>query len=148
MFVKNLTAITLSSILLLCANSVSASPNEPPSANGGVRTDYNDPNNLVAVVGNIYKQVSGSLAREDRLTHTKTAIYAASALDTGSVIEWSNPKNNTAGKIQIIKTRPVQGGICRLLFTQVEKDGTIRNYTEYACKTMDSRFWTFYLARE
>jgi surface antigen len=149
MFAKNLAAHILSLTLLLCASSVFAGPtNEPLSATAGVRTDYTDPNNMIAVVSNIYKQMSGSLDSEDKLTHTKTVIFAAANLDTGSVIEWSNPKNHTAGKVQVIRTKPVQGGVCRLLFTQVEKDSNIRDYSEYACKTMDSRFWTFYLARE
>jgi surface antigen len=149
MFAKNLTARILLLTLLLCANSVSAGPtNEPLSATAGVRTDYTDPNNLIAIVSNIYKQSTGSLDSQDKLTHTKTVIYAAANLDTGSVVEWTNPSNNTAGRVKVVRTKPVQGGVCRLLFTQVEKDSTIRDYSEYACKTMDSRFWTFYLARE
>jgi surface antigen len=149
MFAKNLTVHILLLTLLLCASSVSAGPtNEPLSATAGVRTDYSDPNNLIAVVGNIYKQSVGSLDSQDKLTHTKTVIFAAANLDTGSVIEWTNPSNGTAGRVKVIRTKPVQGGICRLLFTQVEKDRAIRDYSEYACKTMDSRFWTFYLARE
>lgn len=140
-----MVAIVLSA-LTLCANA--SDVNTPPSANGGVRSDYAETSNVFALLGNLYKYSSGSLTGEDKKKHTQTVIFAAANLDTGSVTEWYNPDTNTGGRIYIVMTKPVQGGFCRLLFTQVEKDGNIRDYSEYACKTMDSRFWTFYLARE
>jgi surface antigen len=81
---------------------------------------------------------------DDYRTHVRTVIMAASSLDTGSVAEWVNEDSGNAGKVRIVRTHPVQGGFCRLLFTQVEKGSRIYEYSEYACKTMDSQTWTFY----
>jgi len=142
MFVRNLTALILSSALILCNNTF-AGTLTPISATAGVRTDYTEPNNIISIIGNIYKQATGSLSSDDQKQHIRTVIFAASNLPTGEVIEWSNPANGTAGRVKVVMTKSVQGGYCRMLFTQVEKDNTIRDYTEWACKTIDSKFWTF-----
>jgi surface antigen len=140
MYVKN---ITVSTLLLTAALCASAGTLVPISATGGVRTDYNEANSVVTVFSNVYKQATGTLNRDDTLTHTKTVIFAASNLETGQTVEWTNPANSTAGRVKVVMSRPAQGGYCRMLFTQVEKDNVIRDYTEWACKTIDSKFWTF-----
>ena len=143
MFVRNTMARLLLLTLILSASAAHAVTTIPLSATAGVRTDYSEPNNFIAVLGNIYKQASGSLSNADQKQHIKTVIFAASNLETGSVAEWTNPENGTAGRVKVVMTKPVQGGYCRMLFTQVEKDNTIKDYTEWACKTIDSKFWTF-----
>jgi surface antigen len=140
MYVKN---ITVSILLLTASLCASAGTLVPISATAGVRTDYNEANSIITVISNVYKQATGTLSSEDTLTHTKTVIFAANNLETGKAVEWTNPNNGTAGRVQVVMTKPVQGGYCRMLFTQVEKDHTIRDYTEWACKTIDSKFWTF-----
>ena len=134
-------AIILLSILPLCVRADNTLI--PPSAVGGVRSDYSETTSVLAMATNIYKQGSGALSGRDRQMHIKTVIFAASWLETGSTAEWTNPDNGTAGRVKIVMTRPAQGGYCRLLFTQVEKGGHIREYSEYACKTIDSQYWSF-----
>lgn len=141
MRVVNLMVCTM---LLTLANFASADTRIPPSAEGGAPSDYGSSTSLFSIASNFYKQVTGSLTGEDRKMHINTIIYAASNLDNGDVAEWSNPNSNSAGRIKIALTMPVQGGYCRLLYTEVEKDYKIREYQEYACKTIDSQFWTFY----
>lgn len=131
-------------MLLTLANFASADTRIPPSADGGAVADYGSSTSIVAIASNFYKQVTGSLNGEDRRLHINTVIYAAGNLDNGDVAEWSNPNSNSAGRIKIAHTLPVQGGFCRLLYTEVEKNDNIREYQEYACKTIDSQFWTFY----
>ena len=143
MFARNTTARILLLTLTLSASIANAGTLIPLSATAGVRTDYNEPSNAIAIISNIYKQASGSLSSADQKQHIKTVIFAASNLETGATAEWTNPDNGTAGRVRIVMTKPVQGGYCRMLFTQVEKDNTIRDYTEWACKTIDSKFWTF-----
>lgn len=143
MFVRNLVAFMTSLTLLLFANSVKADVFTPYSATAGVREDFLSPVSLLSVTHNLIKQASGSLDYDDQRMHTKTLIYAAANLETGQQAEWSNPSNGTAGRVKIMMTKPVQGGYCRLLYTLVEKEGNIRDYSEYACKTIDSQFWTF-----
>jgi surface antigen len=141
--VKSLAVITISLSLGLFPSKVSADTRIPLSATGGVRSDYNDPSNAIAIFGNMFKQVSGSLSRRDTETHIRTVIFAASTLPTGEIAEWYNPDTGSGARIKVVFTKPVQGGQCRMLFTEVEKRGKVREYTEYACKTIDSQFWTF-----
>jgi surface antigen len=143
MFVRNTMARLLLSTLILSASAAHAVTTVPLSATAGVRNDYIETSSIFALLTNVYKQASGSLSSEDQKQHIKTVIFAASNLETGSVAEWTNPANATAGRVKVVMTKPVQGGYCRMLFTQVEKDNVIRDYTEWACKTMDSKFWTF-----
>ena len=126
--------------LTVCAN---ANNHIPISATSGVRTDYNNSDNVINIATNLFKLVSNRLSRDDQETHIKTVLYAVSVLETGQEAEWSNPNNKTAGRVKIILTRPVQGGYCRTFFTQVEKNYKIQEYTEQGCKTIDSQFWTF-----
>ena len=88
--------------------------------------------------------VFAGLYGDDYRTHVRTVVMAASSLDTGTAAEWVNESSGNAGKVRVVRTMPVQGGFCRLLFTQVEKGSKIYEYSEYACKTMDSQTWTFY----
>jgi surface antigen len=143
MSAKNLMAVMILLSLLGYAESVKADPRIPLSATAGVRTDYMDANNIFSMGVNLFRQATGTLPAEDRNTHIKTVIFAASTLDNGQIAEWSNPANGTAGVIKVVLTKPVQGGYCRKLYTQVEKGGRVRDYTEYACRTIDSQFWTF-----
>lgn len=133
MRVKNLMVLTVSLILALCANTAfSRDFSEIPlSARGG---------------GFVYELFYG-LMGDDRKMHVSTVILAASSLDTGAVAEWHNPDSGNAGRVKVVMTKPEQGGRCRLLFTQVEKGNTIREYEEYACYTMDSPYWRFYEPR-
>jgi surface antigen len=137
MRVENLTVALILSTLAGFAN---ANTLVPPSANGGARNDYTD-----SGIGNLFKSITGSLNGQDRRVHINTVIYAAAMLDNGEVAEWDNPKNGTAGRVKAVLTKPVQGGFCRQLYTEVEKDGYVREYIEYACKTIDSEYWSFYL---
>lgn len=143
MSVKNLVAFTMLWSLFTLGNTAQADVFTPPSATAGVRDDFLTPNSIFAVAGNLLKQASSSLPREDQITHTKTLIWAASNLQNGQMAEWNNPNNGTAGRTKIVLTKPVQGGYCRMLYTLVEKEGIVKDYTEYACKTIDSQFWTF-----
>lgn len=143
MRVKNLMASLMLLTLGLSGNVQARDVTVPLSATGGVRIDYEHSSNAIAIISNLYKQVSFSLGYQDRLQHTKTMIYAASVLDTGETALWSNPDNGTAGRMRVVMTRPAQGGVCRLMFVEVEKSGHVREYQEWACKTIDSQFWTF-----
>jgi len=138
-------AVMMSLSLLGFADPAEADVRVPPSAVGGARSDYVGPTSAIAVITNLYRQFDGSLPREDRDTHIKTVIFAAAALDNGRVAVWSNPANGTAGRVKVVLTKPVQGGYCRLLYTEVEKSNQIREYSEYACKTIDNQHWTFSL---
>ena len=143
MSVKNLVASMMLWTLATLGSTAYANVFTPPSATAGVREDFLTPSSVFAVASNLIKQASGSLSWEDQIMHTKTLIWAASNLQNGQMAEWSNPNTGSAGRTKIVMTKPVQGGYCRMLYTLVEKDGNIRDFTEYACKTIDSQFWTF-----
>lgn len=115
----------------------------PISATGGVRSYDHNADSVIGSIFFIFNHISYSLGYEDRETHTKAIIYASSNLDNGEVAEWYNSVTGTGARIKVLATRPVQGGFCRDLITEVVIKGESRNYSERSCKTIDSRFWTF-----
>lgn len=118
----------------------------PLSATGGLRDhSTNRFTNVLEGVVYMLNSFSHSLNYVDQQTHTKAMIFAAENLDNGQITEWNNPSNATAGRIKVMMTKPVQGGVCRLMFVQIEMRNNIKDYSEYACKTIDSQFWTFSL---
>jgi surface antigen len=143
MFVKSSQALAKFLILFSIASTSWASVFTPLSSTNGVRQDYNDNSNIVAVMINIFKVVSGTLSTVDQQTHTMTVMHAMQNLDNGEITEWHNPAKDTAGRVQVVMTYPVFGGYCRKFFTEVRIGNTIREFSETGCKTMDSPYWNF-----
>lgn len=144
MLVKNLMGLAKFLIPLSIASTVwAADISMPLSATNGVRTDYTPNNSIFAIGSNLYKSISGSLSKKDQETHVMTVIYALENKDNGEIARWYNEADDTAGRIKVVMTYPVQGGICRRLFTEVRIGSTVREYSEQGCKTMDSKFWNF-----
>lgn len=143
MLAKSFQVITKFLILFSIASTAQADVNVPLSATNGVRQDYHTNTGLITLGVNLFKSFSGSLSSEDKQTHIMTVMNAMQNLDNGEIAEWYNPVNDTAGRVRIVMTYPVQGGICRRFFTEVRIKTHIRDYEEQGCKTMDSRFWSF-----
>jgi surface antigen len=143
MLVKSSQVLAKFLILFSIANTSWASVFTPLSTTNGVRQDYNDNSNIVAVAVNIFKVVSGRLGAQDQETHTMTVIHAMQNLDNGEITEWHNPEKDTAGRVQVVMTYPVFGGYCRKFFTEVRIKNNIREFNETGCKTMDSPYWNF-----
>lgn len=146
MFAKGLMALTMLLSLSGLTNYAIADTRVPLSATGGLRD--HSANGFTSVLEGIVYMMNNfnhSLNYVDQQTHTKAMIFAAEHLDNGQVTQWSNPSNGTAGRIRVMMTKPAQGGFCRLMFVQVEINNNIKDYSEYACKTIDSRYWTFSL---
>lgn len=143
MLAKSFQVITKFLILASIASTAYADTTVPLSATNGVRQDYQPNGSIIAIGVNLFKVFSGSLNAEDKQTHTMTVLNAMQNLDNGEIAEWFNPANDTAGRVRIVMTYPVQGGICRRFFTEVRIKNHIRDYEEQGCKTMDSRFWSF-----
>jgi len=147
MFAKNLMAAMMLSSLLGFTSVSLADTRIPPSAVGGIRTDLTGSTSVLDGVFYLVNMMRYSLPYEDQATHTKTLILAAQSLENGQIAEWINPSNSTAGRTKIILTRPVRGGFCRLLYTEIEIKDRYREYSEYACKTIDSEYWSFHTAK-
>ncbi len=143
MLVKSFRVLVKFLIPLSIASSAWADVNVPLSATNGVRQDYQSNTSIVALGVNLFKVFSGTLSSDDKQTHIMTVIHAMQNLDNGEIAEWYNPANDTAGRVQVVMSYPVQGGICRRFFTEVRIKNHIRDYSEQGCKTMDSRFWSF-----
>ncbi len=143
MLAKSFQALVKFLILLSIASSALADINVPLSATNGVRQDYQNNSSFIAIGANLFKAFSGSLSSEDKQTHIMTVVHAMQNLDNGEVTEWYNPANDTAGRVSVVMTYPVQGGICRKFFSQVRIKNHIRDYNEQGCFTMDSRYWSF-----
>lgn len=143
MLAKSFQVLVKCLILVSIASPVYADVNVPLSTTNGVRQDYQPNGSILAVGINLFKMVSGSLGSADRDTHTMTVVHAMENLDNGDVAEWYNTVNDTAGRVRVVMTYPVQGGVCRKFFSEVRIKNTIRDYNEQGCKTMDSRYWSF-----
>jgi surface antigen len=115
----------------------------PLSVTNGARHDYMSSNSVIGIGVNAARLISGSLNHEDRQTHLSAVMFAMQHSDNGETVSWYNTREDTAGRIQITVSFPVQGGICRRFFTEVRIKDRVREYEEQGCKTMDSRFWTF-----
>jgi surface antigen len=143
MLAKSSRALVKFLILVSIASTAHADVNIPLSATNGVRQDYQGNTSVVAVVVNMFKAVEGSLSHEDKQTHIMTVIHALQNSDNGEVSEWYNPSTDSAGRVSIVMTYPVQGGVCRRFFTEVRIKHRIREFSEQGCHTMDSRYWSF-----
>lgn len=132
------------SMLSIPFGYASADTRVPISATGGARDyDHSNPTSVIESIFFLINYIGHSLPHEDRETHTNAMIYAAHALENGEVAEWYNSLNDTGARIRVLSTRPVQGGFCREMVTEVVIKGSARQYSERACKTIDNRFWTF-----
>lgn len=143
MLAKSFQVLVKCLILLSIANTAHADINVPLSATNGVRQDYQSNTSFVALGVNLFKVFSGSLNSEDKQTHIMTVVHAMQNLDNGEIAEWYNPTNDTAGRVRVVMTYPVQGGVCRRFFTEVRIKNHIRDYNEQGCLTIDSRYWSF-----
>ena len=144
MLAKSFQALTKFLILAFIASPARAgNVFTPLSVTNSVRNDYLSSNGVVSIGVNLAKLVSGSLDAEDRQTHLSAVMFAMQHSDNGETVQWYNTANDTAGRIRITVSFPVQGGICRNFFTEVRIKDKIREYEEQGCKTMDSRFWVF-----
>lgn len=130
-------------MLLIPFGFANADTRIPISATGGVRSYDHNADTIIGSILFVFNHLNYSLGYDDRETHTKAMIYASGNLDNGEITEWYNSVNDTGARIRVVATRPAQGGFCRDLITEVVIKGESRNYSERACKTIDSRFWTF-----
>jgi len=143
MLAKSSQALVKFLILVSIASTAHADVNIPLSATNGVRQDYQNNTSVLAIVFNLFKAVEGSLSYEDKQTHIMTVIHALQNSDNGEVSEWYNPSTDSAGRVSIVMTYPVQGGVCRRFFSEIRIKQRIREFNEQGCHTMDSRYWSF-----
>lgn len=144
MLAKSFQVLTKFLILVLLVSPVQAgNVFTPLSSTAGVRNDYQPNSGLLSLGLNLMKSLSGQLSSEDQKTHTMTVMFALENIDIGETAVWYNPAEDTAGRIRMMHTQPVQGGYCRSFFTEVRIGKNAREYTETGCKTIDSQFWNF-----
>lgn len=144
MLAKSFQVLTKFLILASIASSAAASTVFTPiSATNGVRTDMQSTPGVVTIGINLAKAWSGRLSYEDQQTHISAVLFAMLNADHGEIVQWSNPSTDSAGKIVVTVSFPVQGGVCRRYFSQLRIKEKIREFDEQGCKTMDSRFWQF-----
>lgn len=143
MLVKSFLVSVKFLILISIASPALANVNIPLSATNGVRQDYQANTSFISLGVNLFKVFSGSLGFEDKQTHIMTVMHAMQNLDNDEIAEWYSAQNDTAGRVRVVMTYPVQGGVCRRFFTEVRIKNHIRDYTEVGCKTIDSQYWSF-----
>jgi len=145
MLVKKMMVLgKLLTILVLTANTALAdTTNEPISALGGVRSDYDQTGSPLGIIFNFAKYAKYSLNKQDRQKHIETMIFALENLDNGEVVEWHNVQDDTHGRIKMIYGYDISGGYCRKMFTEVRIKDRYRDYEEQGCRTVSSNYWNF-----
>jgi len=144
MLAKSFQVLTKFLILIsLASPAVARDIFTPISATNGIRQDYQANTGFIDLAVNLGKFLSSQLDREDQQTHTMAVLFAMENADNGETTVWYNNRNDTAGRIRVILTQPVQGGYCRRFVTEVRMGKTVREYNEQGCRTIDSRFWNF-----
>lgn len=143
MRVQNLMVALKFSILLVICNTALANDTIPLSTTNGVYKEHSGAPNSIGTFVKLYKFFQGNLNREDRETHTMTVLHAMDNLENGEVAMWHNDREKTAGRVRVVVSYPVQGGVCRKFFTQVQINGEIRDYSEEGCRTMSTPYWIF-----
>lgn len=117
---------------------------EPQSGNYSTRQDYyTGTPSMVGFITNFSKWMSGSLDSESSVLHKKAMYFAAQYSKNGELVTWTNKKQTEMGRIKVVSTIPVQGGICRRMLIELTVGNSSRNLTETACYNISTNKWNF-----
>ena len=100
----------------------------------------------VSSTSNLYAKLINEL--QYRLTDEQkrkqtAAVYGALNSDYGVVFKWY--ERNARGAVKAVHGYPRNNGYCRVIFSQIESNGSVRQFQETACtKRTNSGNWKFY----
>ena len=120
-------------------------PNQSSSSKRSVTQDYIRGNeSLAALVSNVIRWSAGKLDEESKRLHNTAIFVTLERAKNGEIVSWKNPKQNTSGKIKVVKTISHGEGFCRYMMMQIVKDDTPRELKETACYNNNNGKWYFY----
>lgn len=147
MSVKNLMAvgkwlILLSSLLLTACGTPTKTTNSL-STHKSVSHNYTHAGTSVEIWYNFVRNNMGKLSKEDMKKQDQAVFFALNNLEEGKVVAWHNMEKDTHGFVKIVASYPHGSGYCRVVFTQIQKKGKVRDFKETACKDVAYQGWQF-----
>ena len=147
--------IILTSLTLLTHCSVGSTKKvnlDLADTNGSLITDYM-PNpimlgdrlqmQLPAYLWNGVQYLKFSLKKEEKLLHQSAVFHALNNTENGAITSWYSKKRQANGKVRVIHSYPISGGVCRTYQAYIKVNGLARHMTNNACKHYSAVTWQF-----
>lgn len=107
-------------------------------------TTYIDgPPSFLKYLGNFLRWSLGNLDSESKKLHERSVLFAVEHSQNGQLVTWQNSKGTEYGRIKVVSTLPVNGGICRRMLIETTVGKNTRNHTETACYNVSTNKWHF-----
>lgn len=125
-------------------DTLSGSEN-PLSGNYSTTETYVNIDNapLVSGIYNIMRHAGGELDSESQELHNRSVYLTLENAKNGEVVRWNNPEMNTSGRMKVVLTTAVRGGICRRMLVELTVNRQSRNVLETGCYDRSSESWRF-----
>ena len=121
-----------------------AGGNDPQSGKYSAHTEYVPSNgSMLIVLNNFINWYRGTLDKESQELHARSVLFALENSNNGQLVTWTNKKGTEMGRIKVVSTVPVQGGICRRMLVELTVGDRIRNLNETACYNISTNKWSF-----
>lgn len=107
-------------------------------------TNYvSGPPSFVMYFNNFINWWRGKLDSESQKLHERAVYFAVEHSKNGQLVSWQNSKGTEQGKIKVVSTLPVNGGVCRRMIMEITVDRSSRNHNETACYNFGTNKWYF-----
>lgn len=101
------------------------------------------PPSFVMYLTNFMRWFRGNLDAESKKLHERAVLFTVEYAKNGQLVSWQNSKGTESGRIKVVSTLPVNGGICRRMLMEITVDKNSRNHTETACYNISTNKWHF-----
>ena len=146
--------IILSSVILLtnCSGSGKKVKFTPGEVEGSILSDYMPTPitlgegykaQLPAYFWNGIQYLRFSLRTSEKMLHQQSVYHALNNTKNGEVTSWYSKKRLVSGKVRIIHSYPISGGVCRTYQALIKVKGLARHMTNNACKHHSAVTWAF-----
>ena len=146
--------IILSSVILLtnCSSSGEKVKFTPAEVEGSILSDYMPTPitlgegykaQLPAYFWNGIQYLRFSLRTSEKMLHQQSVYHALNNTKNGEVTSWYSKKRLVNGKVRVIHSYPISGGVCRTYQALIKVKGLARHMTNNACKHHSAVTWAF-----
>jgi surface antigen len=144
--VKNLTVLGKLFLTLAIASLLSSGVARAQiSVNDSVTGPFNPGNNSVSFIVNLLNYNGGLLSKEDKRIYLQSLMIMLDNVPLGNTVEWYSDVNPTVrGQMRVVYGYQTTNGYCRVYQSEVFKDGNVKSWQEYACRSLDKPQWIFY----
>jgi hypothetical protein len=116
----------------------------PISTHMSTRQDFiTDGGSGIVALFNLARWSSGILDSSSQELHERSVFLTLENAANGEVVKWRNPEMDTSGKMKVVLTTAVQGGICRKVLIEIKKGNHPQNISETACRDLATNQWRF-----